>query len=125
MTAYMAYMSYLDGKDVDQSVLNKIKKYEKKLLRKYQANNSDSSNDEFRKKVLAQEIDSYNEDYFRHPFRSYLTRIAMYADQVPKKRDYAVEKPPFPLLDIYYNIVYELRMKLEARIKCSYKRLHL
>jgi len=111
------YMSYLDGNDVDQSVLNKIKKYEKKLLGKYQANNSDSNHDEFRKKVLAEAVDSYNEDYFRHPFRSYLTRIAMYAEQVPKKRDYAVEKPPFPLLDIYYNIVYELRLKLETRMK--------
>jgi len=111
------YMSYLDGKEVDQSVLNKIEKYKKKLLGKYQANNSDSNNDEFRKQVLAEVVDSYNEDYFRHPFRSYLTRIAMYAEQVPKKRDYAVERPPFPLLDIYYNIVYELRMKLEARIK--------
>jgi len=60
------------------------------------------------KKVLAEAVENYNEDYFRHPFRSYITRIAMYAEQVPKKRDYAVARPPFPLLDIYYNIVYEL-----------------
>ncbi|MGB6531313.1 MAG: hypothetical protein WBF33_24665 [Candidatus Nitrosopolaris sp.] len=111
------YMSYLDGKYVDQSVLNEIKKYEKRLLRKYQANDSDSSNDGFRKKVLAQAVDSYNQDYFRHPFRSYIYRLHMYADHLPKTRNYAVEKPPFPLLDIYYNIVYELRTELETRVK--------
>jgi len=111
------YMSYLDGRYVDQSVLSEIKKYEKRLLIKYQVNDSDSGNDEFRKNVLAQEVDSYNQDYFRHPFRSYIYRLHMYADHLPKTRDYVVEKPPFPLLDIYYNLVYELRMKLETRVK--------
>ena len=109
------YMSYLDGKYVDQSVLNEIKKYEKRLLRKYQANDSDSSNDEFRKKVLAQAVANYNQVYFGD--RSFLSWRHMYADLLPQTRDYAAEKPPFPLLDIYYNIVYELSMKLETRVK--------
>jgi hypothetical protein len=116
------YMSYLDGKHVDRCVLDEIKEYENRLLRRYQGNDSDKSNDVFRKKVLAQAVYSYNYDYFKAPNRwSHLARIGMYADQIPNIRNcigvYAEEKPPFPLLDIYYNIVYGLRMELETRTK--------
>jgi len=116
------YMSYLDGKHVDRRVLNEIKEYENRLLRKYRSNDSDSSNDKFRKNVLAEAVHDYNHAYFNVPSRrSYLPRIGMYAHNIPNTRKcigiYAEEKPSFPLLDIYYVIIYELRTELEIRTK--------
>ena len=61
-------------------------KIREEVAENIQANDSDSSNDGFRKKVLTQAVDSYNQDYFRHPFRSYIYRLHMYADHLPKTR---------------------------------------
>jgi hypothetical protein len=79
------YMSYLDGKKVNQSILNEVIEYEKRLLNK-------SQSDE-------------NLRLIYHEFRN----------KVPASKKGRF--PPFPLGEIYDNIVCRLRCELEKKIK--------
>jgi hypothetical protein len=95
------YMAYLDGRPIDQNALNEIKQYKSKLLLKLQ-HNDDSKHDK-----LVTDVYWYNERYFERYRHLYL----------PSNRNYREEKPPFPLLDIYYDIVWALEIDLEIKIK--------
>jgi hypothetical protein len=77
------YMSYLDGRPVEEHVLDEIKEYEKRLAKRLE-------NDEFKDNNLAGAVDIYNE-----AFNVY------YYDQVLHVT--FREWPPFPLLDMYAN----------------------
>jgi hypothetical protein len=97
--AIQKYMAYLDGRPIDQDILSEIEQYKSKLVVKLQHNDG-SKHDK-----LVTDVNWYNERYFER--RLYL----------PSNRNYREEKPPFPLLDIYYNIVWELEIELEIKIK--------
>jgi hypothetical protein len=92
------YMKYLDGKRVDTYVIDEIKEYEKRLMAKMQNDGNDKSNN-----GLSEAIDRYNGRYFQR--RSYL----------PSDINYKAERPPFPLLELYDNIVYQLQDLLENK----------
>jgi hypothetical protein len=82
------YMSYLDGKPVDQYILDEIKEYDKRLMAKIDNN-----------------AEPYTEELSRAVYRYY------------NRRNYLQERPPFPLLDIYYDVVGMLNKRLEEKTK--------
>lgn len=98
------YMTYLDGERVDGYILDEIKEYEKRLMTRLEV---DSIN-KLQKKELSEAISHYNNRYFRDKL------------DLPFKRDYNEERPPFPLLDMYYDIVLELQYILETKINHLY-----
>ena len=81
------YMSYLDGKPVDQYILDEIKEYDKRLMAKIDNN-----------------AEPYTEELSRAVHRYYICR------------NYLQERPPFPLLDIYY-VVWMLNTRLKEKTK--------
>lgn len=103
------YMSYLDGKPVDQNVLDEIKEYEKRLSAKLGNDNKESDN-----KQLANAVDRYNKWYFSHEaIRDYKE----YKHLRPQIRNYVEERPPFPMLDLFHNIVWDLSERLEDKTR--------
>jgi hypothetical protein len=102
------YMSYLDGKSVDQNILDEIRKYEKRLSAKI--GNDEESND----KQLANAVDNYDKEYFSDEGMRYYKR---YKRVRPQIRNYVEERPPFPLLDIFHDIVWDLSVRLEDKTK--------
>jgi hypothetical protein len=102
------YMAYLDGKLVDQNVLNEIKGYQKRLTAKL--NNNDGSVD----KELADAIDKYEKKYFSSEHIRY---FKAYKRVRPQIRNYVEERPPFPMLDIFHDIVWDLGVRLEDKTK--------
>jgi hypothetical protein len=99
------YMAYLDGESVDQYVLNSIKEYEIRLLKKLDTNTSTDNTIERDKERLAAAVGIYERIYFTK------------RRDLPYFRNYAEERPPFPLLDIYYDIVWKLYLMLDSKIK--------
>jgi hypothetical protein len=100
------YMSYLDGKPVDQHILGEIEKYRKRF------NSKLTSNKESNNKELASEVDWYNRKYFSdRAIRGY----EEYRLTEPYSRISLEERPPFPLLDIYQNIEVELAVRLNQK----------
>ena len=99
------YMAYLDKKSVDQNVLDEIKKYEKRLQERLQDKGTERFN-------LANAVSSYDQDHF-HQRNSYY-EVFPYN---PFIKDFREERPPFPFLKIYYNIVVRLNIALEEEIE--------
>jgi hypothetical protein len=90
------YMSHLDGKPVDENILGEIKEYEKKLMNKLGGSKD---------KELIEAVDRYNQ----RSSRGFYKRIA-------SNLNYS-EMPPFPLLDIYFNLVWCLSIRLEEKTR--------
>ena len=103
------YMSYLDGKPVDQNVLDEIKEYQKRLSAKLSNDNKESDD-----KQLADAVDRYDKEYFSPEGIRYYKR---YKHVRPQIRNYVEERPPFPMLDIFHNIVWDLSVRLEDKTK--------
>jgi len=103
------YMSYLDGKPVDQNVLNEIKEYQKRLSARLSTDNKESDD-----KQLADAVDRYDKEYFSAEGITYYKR---YKRVRPQIRNYVEERPPFPLLDIFHDIVWDLSVRLEDKTK--------
>jgi hypothetical protein len=99
----------LDGKLVDQHILDEIKEYKKRLMAKL-----DNNNNEFDNKELARAVDKYDKEHFSPgAIRHYkITESIM-----PYSRNYLEERPPFPLLDIFYDLVWRLSIRLEEKTK--------
>jgi hypothetical protein len=103
------YMSYLDGKPVDQHILDEISEYKKRLTAKLNNNNNKSDN-----KELASAVDEYEGKHFSHDAIRHYERTQSI---MPYNRSYLEERPPFPLLDIYYDLVWSLSIRLEEKTK--------
>jgi hypothetical protein len=102
------YMSYLDGKPVDHHILDEIKEYKKRLIAKLN-NNKESDN-----KELANTVDKYDKEHFSpYAIRDYERSKSI----KPYNRNYLEERPPFPLLDIFYDVVWYLSIRLEQKTK--------
>jgi hypothetical protein len=102
------YMSYLDGKPVDHHILDEIKEYKSRLIAKLN-NKKESDN-----KELANTVDKYDEKHFSpDAIRDYEKTQSV----MPYNRNYLEERPPFPLLDIYYDLVWSLSIRLEEKTK--------
>jgi hypothetical protein len=72
-------------------------------------NNKESDN-----KQLANAVDEYDNEHFS----SYAIRdYERHKSVQPYNRNYLEERPPFPLLDIYYDIVWMLSIRLEEKTK--------
>ena len=70
-------MSYLDGKPIDQHILDEIKEYEKRLMSKLDVNNSDN-------KELANAVDKYDG---KHLFPDAIRYYEGYKPVRPYNRD--------------------------------------
>jgi hypothetical protein len=92
------YMSHLDGKPIEQYVLDEINKYKKRLLTKLKDNNSKG----YEKLVTAVKI------YNRTHRKGHLL--------LPNNNNFDCEVPPFPIMDIYIHIVMRLAFSLENKI---------
>ena len=103
------YMSYLDGKPVDQNVLDEIKEYQKRLSAKLSSDNKESDG-----KQVTDAVDRYNKWYFSPEGIGYYKR---YKRVRPQIRNYVEERPPFPMLDIFHDIVWDLVVRLEDKTK--------
>jgi hypothetical protein len=102
-------MSYLDGKLVDQIVLDEIKEYQKRLTAKLR-NDVNESDD----RQLANAIDKYDKKYFSSKYIEYFKG---YKRVRPQIRNYVEERPPFPMLDIFHDIVWDLGVRLDDKTK--------
>ena len=72
-------------------------------------NNSESGN-----KELASVVDRYDKEHFSpYAIRSYERTQSV----MPYNRNYLEERPAFPLLDIYYDLVWMLSIRLEEKTK--------
>jgi hypothetical protein len=100
------YMAYLEGKPIDQGSLDEIENYRDRLQLKLKVDNDNGK--EHGRLVAA--VEQYKNRYFHE--KKYLP---YYYQDSP--RNYAIERPPFPLLDIYYDIVWRLEIDLEIKIK--------
>ena len=105
--AIQKYMSYLDGKPIDYHILDEIKEYEKRLMSRLDVDDSDN-------KELVSAVDKYNEKHFSPDA---IRHYKKYKSVKPYNRNYLDERPPFPLLDIYYDIICDLRIRLEQKRK--------
>jgi hypothetical protein len=94
------YMTYLQGEQVDEYVLNEIKEYEKRLMDRL--DNADGAKLQSRELSIA--IRNYNSMYFEDKLNQH------------SNRNYKEDRPPFPLLKIYYDIVCELQYLLETKM---------
>jgi hypothetical protein len=103
------YMAYLDKKLVDQNVLDEIKKYEERLQKRLQDKGTGNKYERFN---LANAVSSYDQDHFHRSNRYY----EMFSHN-PFIKDFREERPPFPLLEIYYNIVVKLSFALEEKME--------
>lgn len=92
------YMSYLDGKSIDQYTLDEIEKYKKRLKNKLDDSEIDN-------KELRERIDFSN--------TKYILSSPDVPSFHPSIRNYLEERPPFPLLDIYYDVVWLLDIRIE------------
>jgi hypothetical protein len=102
------YMSYLDGKPVDQHILDEIKEYKKRLMAKLDNNNESD------KKELTSAVDGYNKEHFSpDAIRDYERSQSI----MPYNRNYLEERPPFPLLNIFYDLAWMLSIRLEQKTK--------
>ncbi len=74
----------------------------------------DNNNNEFDNKELARAVDKYDKEHFSpDAIRHYkITESIM-----PYNRNYLEERPPFPLLDIFYDLVWRLSIRLEEKTK--------
>jgi hypothetical protein len=71
-------------------------------------------NNESDNKELASVVDKYDKEHFSpYAIREY----ERYKSIKPYNRNYLEERPPFPLLDIYYDLVWNLSIRLEEKIK--------
>jgi hypothetical protein len=88
--------------------LDEIKEYEKRL-------NTKLGNDKkFNDKQLADALDNYDKKYFSpEGIRDY----KIYKSFRPQIRNYMEERPPFPLLDIFHDIVWDLSERLKDKTK--------
>ena len=93
------YMSYLEGKKVDEHILEVIKEYEKRLMKRL-CNNGESTE-------LVRAVDRYND----------LVNSGFYNKMVSSSVNCLEEKPPFPLLDIYFKVVSDLSIRLEEKTR--------
>jgi hypothetical protein len=101
------YMFYLDSKPVDQNTLDEIKKYEKRLTAKLNDKESDN-------KLLVHAVHNYDLTHFSPDGIRIYKR---YKSVRPQLRNYLEEKPPFPLLEIFYFTVQNLTEILEDKKK--------
>ena len=102
-------MSYLDGKLVDQIVLDEIKEYQKRLTAKLR-NDVNESDD----RQLANAIDKYDKKYFSSKYIEYFKG---YKRVRPQIRNYVEERPHVPMLDIFHDIVWDLGVRLDDKTK--------
>ena len=102
------YMAHLDGKFVDQSVINEVKKYGQRLEKRLEIHNDKSEYSE-----LARAVYLYDNRYFSPQIMKY---YEMRSDN-PFNKAVSEESPPFPLLEIYYDIVVHLSTLLKEKIK--------
>jgi hypothetical protein len=89
-------MSHLDGKPVDENILGEIKEYEKKLMNRLGGSKDNE---------LIEAVHRYNQ----RSFGGFYKRIASYLNYS--------ESPPFPLLDIYFNLVWCLSIRLDEKTR--------
>jgi hypothetical protein len=104
------YMAYLDNKLVDRNIQNEIRKYEERLEKRLKKYNTDGDSED---KELARAVDLYNREYFQPHTKKY---YEMHSNN-PFIRDFSKDRPPFPLLYIYYDIVVTLGIRLEEKIR--------
>jgi hypothetical protein len=90
------YMSHLDGEQVNEHILEEIKEYEKRLTKRLHNNGE-----------LVEAINRYN---------GFVNR-GFYNEMVSSSINCLQEKPPFPLLDLYFKVVWCLRARLEEKRK--------
>jgi hypothetical protein len=102
------YMSYLDGKPVDQYILDEIKEYDKRLMAKID-NNAEPYTEELSRAVHRY----YNRDFSVYAIQDYGRSKSF----KPYNRNYLQERPPFPLLDIYHDVVWMLNTRLKEKTK--------
>jgi DNA-binding MarR family transcriptional regulator len=101
------YMSYIEGKPIDEGTLKEIENYRNRLQVKL---NEDNENNSKEHRTLVAGVKEYKNTYFHEK-----KNLPYYYQDSPI--NYAFEKPPFPLLDIYYKIVWRLEIELEIKIK--------
>ncbi|MGH9965345.1 MAG: hypothetical protein ACRD5E_11040 [Nitrososphaeraceae archaeon] len=104
------YMAYLDNKSVDLNIQNEIRKYEERLEKRLKRCNTDGDSEN---KELARTVDFYNREYFQFHTKKY---YEMHSNN-PFIRDFGKDRPPFPLLYIYYDIVVLLGNRLEEKTR--------
>ena len=73
-----------------------------------------NDNKESDDKQLANAVDNYDKEYFSPEGVRYYTRYKRFRPQI---RNYVEERPPFPLLDIFHDIVWDLSERLEDKTK--------
>jgi hypothetical protein len=94
------YMSHLEGKQVDERVLEGIKEYEKRLT-----NRRDICESKDKELVIA--VDRYND----------LVNSGFYNKIISSCINCLEERPPFPLLDLYFKVVWYLSIRLEEKTR--------
>lgn len=92
------YMAHLDGKPVEQHVLDEIKAYDERLKQRL------DDNGEVKDKELAGRVAMYNE----------LVDIGAY-DDILSNLPAAAKIPPFPLLEMYWVIIPKLNKALDEK----------
>jgi hypothetical protein len=95
------YMSHLEGKQVDEHILEGIKEYEKRLTKRLR------NNGESKDKELVVAVDRYND----------LVNSGFYNEIISSSIKCIEERPPFPVLDLYFKVVWYLSIRLEEKTR--------